>query len=232
MILWIALFLLIVAISFVLAFQSMRNYQEPARVKPKEESALYLIRNLNNLNGKLLESLRGHISSAGLAVSIERLFKGRKAALTIFGPKRIIEKFKAELDLLELEDYTLGLSGEDLHMWEVGARNPKKHNLSGIFSKFPSLGEEDQFFWQIVLGAKNGREPVFASQIRAAVFSKDPVRRKQLAPLFQNLSEELVKIPQSFPPLQQLSFYKQRSLGKESFGPVLNPEKVIGLVRI
>src|SRR3989338_5569825 len=109
MILWLALFILVIAISFILALGSMREYQE-IPLKSKEEYGLFLIRNIVNLDAALLESLREHIAKDGLLLSIERLFRGQKAALTIFGPKRILENFKAELSLLELDDYSLNLN--------------------------------------------------------------------------------------------------------------------------
>lgn len=234
MILWLALFFLVIAISFILALQSMREYQE-IPLKSKEEYDLYLIRNVINLDAKLLKSLREHIAADGLLISIERLFKGQKAALTIFGPKRVLGNFRADLSLLELEDYSLNLNNTDIYIWEMGTKNKelKIENLQPIFSNLPALSEEEQFFWQVVLGAKEGRSEAFQSQIRAAVYSKDPARRRELAHFFQNLSNGgLIKVPRPYSPEQMTSFYRLRSLGKDSQGPILHPEKVVDLVKI
>lgn len=234
MILWLALFFLVIAISFILALQSMREYQE-IPLKSKEEYGLYLIRNVINLDAKLLKSLREHIAADGLLISIERLFKGQKAALTIFGPKRVLGNFRADLSLLELEDYSLNLNNTDIYIWEMGTKNKelKIENLQPIFSNLPALSEEEQFFWQVVLGAKEGRSEAFQSQIRAAVYSKDPARRRELALLFQNLSNGgLIKVPRPYSPEQMTSFYRLRSLGKDSQGPILHPEKVVDIVKI
>lgn len=234
MILWLALFFLVIAISFILALQSMREYQE-IPLKSKEEYGLYLIRNVINLDAKLLKSLREHIAADGLLISIERLFKGQKAALTIFGPKRVLGNFRADLSLLELEDYSLNLNNTDIYIWEMGTKNKelKIENLQPIFSNLPALSEEEQFFWQVVLGAKEGRSEAFQSQIRAAVYSKDPARRRELALLFQNLSNDgLIKVPRPYSPEQMTSFYRLRSLGKDSQGPILHPEKVVDIVKI
>ena len=234
MILWLALFILVIAISFILALGSMREYQE-IPLKSKEEYGLFLIRNIVNLDAALLESLREHIAKDGLLLSIERLFRGQKAALTIFGPKRILENFKAELSLLELEDYSLNLNSNDLHIWEMGTKMKelKTKDLPSIFKNLPSLSEEEQFLWQVVLGSKGGKEKAFASQIRAAVYSKDPIRRRELAILFQNAtSYGLIKVPRPYSLEQMVSFYRLRSLAKDSQGPFLYPEKVADLIKI
>lgn len=233
MILWLALFFLVIAISFILALQSMRDYQE-IPLKSKEEYALYLIRNTGNLNVQVLEAIREHIVGDGLIISIERLFKGQKAALTIFGPKKVLEQFSSQLALLELEDYSFNLKSDEVHIWEMGTKNRqlKTQNLEVVLKNLPTLTEDEQFLWQIVLGSKSGKNVIFDSQIRAGVYSKDAARRIQIAPLFQNMGGELIKIPRPFSPEQMMSFYRLRSLGKDSQGPVLHSEKVIELLKI
>lgn len=234
MILWIALFILVVAISFVLALQSMRDYQEIPQ-HAQTEYGLFLIRQTGMFNASVLDSLRTLMLKKGLIISIERLFKGKQAALTIFGPKEILKKFSSQLDLLELEDYTLNLDGKEVHTWEVGVREAERVNpqlLNDIFKDLPMLSDQDQFFWQIILGAKPDKEPFFQTQIRAAVYSKDPEQQKVLS-LFQNLTlGELVKVPKPFGAEQMMSFFRQRSLSKDSQGPILDSAGVMGLLRI
>lgn len=233
MILWVVLFFLVIAISFVLALQSMKDYQE-IPLKSKEQYALYLIRKTDRLNSALLDSMRQAIISGGLIISLERLFKGKQAALTIFGPKKILEKFNADLNLLELEDYSLSLDGKDILTWEVGAKNNKEANfnqLGAIFKNLPTLMDDEQFLWQMVLGAKGSE--AFQTQIRAAVYTKDAIRRKELLPLLHNLTEgKLVKIPRPFTPEQMLSFYRLRSLGKDSLSPVMESEAIVRLLKV
>lgn len=233
MILWLVLFFIVIAISFILALQSMKDYQE-IPLKPNEKYALFLIRNTENLNIQVLASIREHIAKDGLIISFERLFKGKRAALTVFGPKRILEKFADNLALLELEDYSLDLNTSDAHLWEMGSRNKdlKEQISPELFRNLPSLGEEEQFLWQVVLGAKGGNAPEFRSQIRAVVYSKDPARRMNLIPLFQNISTgELIKVPNPFSHEQMMSFYRLRSLSKDSAGPLLHPEKILSLLK-
>lgn len=226
MILWIALFLLVVAISFVLALKSMRDYQNIPQ-QSKVEYGLFLIRQIENFNSKTLDSIREILrEDASLIVSIERLFKGSQVALTIFGPKNVIGKFASEFDLLELEDYTQNLESQYVSAWEMGVRDAnqfKSDSPDNIFNVLPALEAEDQFFWQVVVG----RDQV---QIRAALYSKDTIRRQTLVPQFQNLAlGKLIKIPKPFSSEQMMNFYRLRSLGKDSKAPVLDSEGIIRL---
>lgn len=233
MILWIILFLLVVAISFVLAYQSMRDYQE-IPLKSKEDYGLYLVRKPENLNAGLLDSIRELIKKDGLVISLERLFKGQQAALVIFGPKKILTGFSSTLDLLELEDYSLNVDSRNVSTWEMGVKNKQLQEFGfvNIFQNLPKLLTDEQFLWQIVLGVKDGTA-VFDSQIRAAIYSQDPQRRKTLAQEFQIITAgELVKIPRPFSQDQMMAFYRLRSLAKDSSGPLLGVETVINLVKI
>lgn len=232
MILWIILFLLIVGISFILAFQSMKDYQE----MPKEASieyGLFLVRNINNFNIDFLNSIRDIILNEGLIISCERLFKGSQTALTIFGPRKILEEYVSDLSLLELEDYTAVLDSNRVSVWEVGVKNNQSLNteyLKNIFDNIPELRPDEQFFWQVLLRA--GEDPSFQTQIRALIFSSDE-RRKTLAGEFQNIGlGELTKVPRPFSPLQMMAFYSSRSFSKDSKGPVLPGEAVINLLKL
>lgn len=209
MILWLTLFLLIVGISFILALRSMKEFHEIPR-KSQADYGLFLIRQIKNLDARLLDSLRQLLIAEEAIVSLERLFKGRQAALTIFGPKNILAKFQTELDILELEDYTAGFRENEMVVWEIEAGEIFKLNP-------PQLEAEEQFFWQVILAGKN------QVQIRAAVLSKDPMRRVMLASA-QNLKAVSNK--------QMVDFFKSRGLRKISNGLVLDSEEVIRLLKI
>lgn len=233
MILWIILFLLVVGISFLLSYRSMKDYQEIPH-KSSEEYGLFLVRQTENFNINFLERIQQAILSSGLVISIERLFKGGKAALVIFGPKSALSSF-TQLNLLELEDYAAGLDSKDIVAWELGAKGGSNfaENIINIFKDLPELREEDQFFWQVVLGAKKGKDAYFQTQIRAIVYSPDPVRKKTLSDSLQNLNfGGLVKIPRPFSTEQVMAFYKLRSLSQDSKGPILSPEEVIGFLKV
>lgn len=235
MIVAVALFLLIIAISFILAFQSMKDYQEIPK-KSTNDYGLFLVRRPENLNTELLESIRKQMLSEGLLVSIERLFKGSQSALTLFGPRKILDNFIGVLNLLELEDYTQNLDSKDMSVWEIGLKNINQENqpeLNNLFNNLPALSGDDQFFWQITLATKKENELLFQTQIRAAVFSKDPERRRVLVQDLQNIgSGGLIKIPKPFSAEQMMVFYKLRSMSKDSKGPVLDSGKVLNLVRV
>lgn len=227
MILWIILFLLIVGISFLLALRSMRDYQEIPQTKTTEYG-LFLIRQIENFDENILNSLREHIHAENLILSIERLFKGKQTALAVFGPKKVLGNFADRLNLLELEDYA-DLNHEDTFTWEIGMKNSKNislENLNNNFKNMPELAGEDQFFWQVVIGKNQ-------TQIRAAFFNKDPQRREVLIPLLQDLGAgKLVKIPRPFSKEQMMGFYQLRSVSKDSGMPVLTSSEITQLIKI
>lgn len=229
MILWLALFFLVIAISFILALRSMKDYQEIPQ-QSKLEYGLFLIRQKENFNSKALDSIRKFLlEEAGLIISIERLFKGSQAALTIFGPKSLLDKFASEFNLLELEDYASVLESQHVSAWEVGVKDVsrfKSGSPDNVFQNLPLLESGDQFFWQVIVGGDK-------TQIRAALYSKDSVRRQRLAPLFQNLaSGQLIKIPKPFSSEQMMAFYRLRSLDRDSKAPILDSEGIMRIVKI
>ncbi|OGE19353.1 hypothetical protein A3J19_04260 [Candidatus Daviesbacteria bacterium RIFCSPLOWO2_02_FULL_41_8] len=235
MVFWIILFLLIVGISFVLAFRSMQDYQEIPETK-SVDYGLFLIRQTEQFTASVLDSIGGLLLDAGLIISIERLFKGTQAALTIYGPKMILVKFAPVLNLLELEDYALGFNTGDVSIWEVGSKDQKKHpeGPNNIFQNLSQLGQDDHFCWQVVLGPRKEKGNItFKTQIRALVYSRVPEKKKMLASMLGELKVgELTKIPKPFSTEQMMDFYKIRSLSKDSNGPVLDSAGVINLLKV
>ncbi len=227
MILWIVLFVLVLAISFVLAAKSMRDFTEiPTK---DEEYSLFLIRKTDNLNVQLLNSIHEELKKSGLIISFERLFKGKKAALVVFGPKRLLTKYTDLLDLLELEDYT-NVDVDIISAWEAGIKNSSKTdqtNKPKIFDNLPQLSEADEFWWQLTLSN------AFQVQITAVVVSTDQSRRNSLTKTLQTLApERIIKLPKAFSSAQILDFYKSRSLRKDTQNPILSSEDILQLVRI
>lgn len=159
MILWLVLFALVIAISFVLALQSMADFQESPQ-HFDNEYGLFLIRNTAGLNAAVLESLHNQIIKEGYIVSLERLFKGMRSALVIFGPKDILANFSSQLNLLELEDY-VQVDQRHTQAWEVGVRVSKSgasesQRIESFFNSFPMLEQAEQFWWQLTLQAETG----------------------------------------------------------------------------
>lgn len=120
MILWIVLFLGIITASFYLALRSMRSYQE----KPEHFSypyALYLIQNPRHLTADTLQKLYQALLPKRALISFERLSKGSRQALVVFGPVPIMEPFIGDLGLLELEDYTAQTNPQQVQALEFGS---------------------------------------------------------------------------------------------------------------
>lgn len=227
MILWLLLFLLVIGISFVLAFRSMKDYQEIPQ-KITVDYSLFLVRQSKNFDAKILDSIRQAVFAQEGIVSLERLFKGTQTVLTVFGPKAILSTFQTELNLLELEDYAKEFTDSDVFVWEMGTRetvNLNPDHLSDFFSNLPQLEPQERFFWQVI----PNKDQV---QIRAAVFSTDPVRKKMLASAQSLNAVGLHKVPTPFSNEQMIEFYRTRSLSKDSKGPILGSEGIIRLLTI
>jgi len=214
----------------------MKDYQEIPKAS-KVEYGLFLIRRTDSFDAGVLGSIGKFMLDNSLIISLERLFKGNKAALTIFGPKEILNRFSASLSLLELEDYILDCQTEDLSIWEVGVKENTGPNLddqNNIFANLSQMGDEDQFFWQVILGSRKEKDNIsFQTQIRAVVYSKDPSRKKILTSLLQGLKlGKLAKIPKPFSTEQMMDFFRSRSLSKDSNGPILDSVGVMRLLKV
>lgn len=231
-ILWVLFIVLILGISFLLAYSSMKDFHH-IPTESKTEYGLYLIRQTESLTPALLNSLGKVIASSNVLFSLERLFKGNQAVLTIYAPKKILGEFSAKLNLLELEDYTVNLNSEDTMVWEMGLKSGLSINLEGdsIFKNLPLLQPEDQFFWQISLNANPDFS--FQTQIRAVFYSADSIRKQTIASHLQDLSwAGLIKVPRPYSNQQMLEFYKLRTFSKDNQSPILSSEQLIVLMKV
>ena len=205
----------------------MKDYQETPQ-KASVDYSLFLIRQVKIFNAKILDTICQEVFAEGEIVSLERLFRGHQTALTIFGPKSILNKFQNELNLLELEDYTGEFTDSKIYVWEVGAKKTTKLNLdhfSNFFRNLPKLKSDEHFYWQLLLS----RDQI---QIRAAVSSNDPIRKKLLHSVQDLNTGGLVKIPNPFSNEQMIKFYKTRSVNKNDFGPILDSKEIISLLKV
>lgn len=220
MILWLVLFLLIIAISLTLAYQSMKDFSEtPGNLNT--QYSLFLIRNPAALTVELLKTFWDQLSKEARVISLERLFKGKKSALVIFGPKNLLVNQGANLNLLELEDYT-NVEEQKVTAWEVRVRV-----IENLFNFLPDLNPDEQFWWQVVLQPK-GKE--FKSQVRAAILSGSSDRRKSLAASLENLGEgKAIKMPRPLTSTQILESYRKRQL-QQSTPFILKSEDALKLV--
>lgn len=234
MIVWLTLFLIVIGISFILAYQSMKNYLEVPQ-KSTAGYGLFLVRQTQSFTLGFLESIHEFLLKEGLIVSLERLFKGGKSALTIFGPKKILNNYMSQLDLLELEDYAEGIDSKDYFAWEVGLKEGDSHiqNIGSLFGDLPPLVGGEQFWCQMTLLPKQGksRGRLFQSQIRAVIFSKEPTKRKELKEALQTLGG-FSRVPRPFSNDQILTFYQQRAMGHDSRGPLLTGQEIVQLLKV
>ena len=173
-------------------------------IKPdtKSEYGLFLVRNISNFNLFFISSIFEQIYKKNILISFERLFKGGEGALSIFGPKSIISKYK-DLNLLELEDYAR-LDLNHTSIFEVNLRVTK-----GLKESLPKLLNDERIWIQLVAKGDKG----FSSQIRVIIYSVD--RLKQLTEEFHtHFKEKIVKLPKPYSKEQLFEFYKSRSFIK------------------
>lgn len=158
MLIWLILFFLVIAVSFVLAFKSMSDYSE-LPLSSSLKYSLYLVRNPQKLSVDVLNKFYKPLKDKTGLIALETLFKGPKKALVIFGPVDILQGFTNELGLLELEDYSKKLTPQELEhslpkiaAWEVGLKNSaqKLQTEGKLFPKTPGLLDEEEVWWQVV----------------------------------------------------------------------------------
>lgn len=219
MALWLILFILVILISLLLAYLSMKDYREIPSLK--KDFSLFLIRKTKTLDKDNLNLLLGEFVKSNLNISFERLIRGSESALVVCGPFELLNKFKDSFDLLELEDYTNVLAS-DISSWEVGIKN------NGNFPSFPHLSDSEQIWWQVIL------TPTLKANIRAVVVSKDSLRREKIADEFLKdlKSKSFFRIPKSFSNAQILDFYKNRSLSESKSNPTLTLDSVLSLIKL
>lgn len=220
-IIWIVLFSVIILISFILALRSMRDYHE-IPVHSKTAYSLYLIKNEANLTKDLLTRINSIIDQKRLVISFERLCKGSKKALVVYGPISILKTFFEELNLMELENYTLNDNeGQSKLCWEISSKNfqGRSEESVGFYKALEDLNDGEQFWWQLVLQPlceKKGLSLMFKVMIRAVVITdSDEKNQKIKQSLDQVIKEsELSVLPQVYSSKQIFEFYQQRSLSQ------------------
>lgn len=229
MLIWFILFFLVVAIAFVLAYQSMGDYTEHPFSSGKPYS-LYLIQNPQALTEELFLKLYEQSLSLGAVLSLERLFKGQKKALVIFGPASLIGPLSNTLGIVELEDYSESNIPENILAWEVSFKKDhlKEQVLNqSLLAELPELRPTEQFWWQLVLKPQKNLAGSFQAALRAVFLTEDKKRVKELeSTLFKIGSDSgLTMVPQVYSSSQMLSFYRQRTLPPKNY-PGLEKIKV------
>lgn len=180
MILIVLLVIVAAAVSAFLAYLSLYDYQD---LPPAGEHSVYLIRNLGGVNEAFLSELNKRLKEENQIVSLEKLFKGNREALLIYGPKHLVESFP-ELDLLELEDYTR-IPERDLLCWEIVPK-PQKHKTDLVLPTM-DIGDSEQIFYQIAL-QKN--KASFQATIRVVVVSSEITGKLRLMNTLNRLLQQ------------------------------------------
>lgn len=243
-IIWVALFIIIISVSLILAVRSMRDYAETP-VHSDTHYSLYLIKNEAGLDEDVLESIDQIINQKRLIVSFERLYKGSKQALVVYGPVVILKQFADTLNLMELEDYSLKYSDpipSGILSWEISSHDFHKTDRPILdLTKMPvTLNDTEELWWQLVLQPKcekNGLQPLFKALIRVTVIVQDDNRASEIKSKLDDWvrTTNLVTIPQVFSTVQMIEFYQKRSLpqttlDKESGHFVISVEDVNSLI--
>lgn len=250
MLIWIALFLVVLVISFILAFQSMGSYYERA-ANFSTEYSLFLIGKPEDLSVKLLGELHDASLKNNLIISFERLFRGQRRALVVFGPTFILRPFSDILGLSELEDYSRkvdadkGVIPAGLLTWEVGIKSSASPSLviKSLKSYIPPLEENEEFWWQLVIQPA-GRHGIMSFQaiIRAVLISTDLKRARDLQKDLLEIGGDvgLTQLPQAHSTQHMLKFYQDRALPQTSLAKFkerglslsLSPEEILSLAGI
>ncbi len=244
MIIWIVLFLFITAVSFWLAMRSMRNYQQ----KPghfKTQYALYLVQRPEQLTPELIEELYKAATPTRAIISFEKLAKGLRRAVVVYGPVSLLQPFVQPLGLIELEDYAENVPVEQQTVWEIGSKG-----TPGTL-QLPDLRDEEEFWLQVALQPVSGsiekhfaiaaqRAPDqkssvrFSAIIRAVVSAAEGHRRQVLVEELTKSGHQagLIKLPSDYTSAQLIKLYKERVVPGLGNAPhTLGAEELLLLVK-
>jgi hypothetical protein len=238
------LFFIIILISSVLAYRSMRDYEEfPDTLSL---NSLFYIGAPQNLKDALKRLHDVNLSEKHF-FSLEKLIKGAEKAWVIFGNRDLQEHFP-ELNLIEIEDYINEnslLQGSESEKsvgvnqtlsWLIEPKNnPKKvlhvtNELKGL-----KAAEDQKIFIQAVLmPVEKPGEESFQSTLRIMVADPDPIKKVELAKkINQVLSSAtgLNKREDDFPESRKFDSFKQRTLiPKEVAEFYLTADEVLALL--
>lgn len=232
---WIILFVIIVIASAILAWVSMKGYQE---FPPQNfEHSLFLINNPELLSEETIKKIYNYSLNNELIFSIEKLYKGEDKAIILFGPTAIIRALD-DLKLTELEDYLLpktrtlknpgdykAVSVNNTITWTL---NPEKSSkgkliLKDDFTRIEGISADERVFIQFVLSPHKNTELGFQTTIRVMVVSEDPNKRIELA---KNADEQmksssnLIKKESGNSVSSPFDSYKLRSLIPKELSPL------------
>lgn len=173
------IFLAILGFSLFLALKSMKGFIPEKKIP---SSGVFLVRKQEAFTPEVIKKLYLFSLQKKSRFSLERLFKGRESALVLWGPLELLGSFP-ELDLLHLEDYADNKLLSSF-VWEFAPEDKDSVLISGGFLDLINLGENQQFFLQVVflpLPSKNDSKAFFLATLRGLVVDRDPASRIELA---------------------------------------------------
>jgi hypothetical protein len=228
----------------------MKDYQE----FPLAENlnGLFLIRNPLEFRIETLNKLHTLGINSDSYFSIEKLFKGKEAALLLYGP-RVMTQLLPELNLMELEDYLdearknenplpLNPNSNKTNLneslsWMIESKNNQKKKLSvkREFFKLLELEPHQKVFWQIVVHPiKKNEGSNFQVTIRAMVAEPDPIKKIELAKKIDNeINSGTGLLKKAGDSSEQALFesFKRRSFVPKEISPfILSSEEVYSLM--
>lgn len=238
MVIWIILFAVTFAISLFLAYRSMSDYYEQASHFPVPYSQ-YLVGSPEALTAEVLYRLHQSAYDGRLILSFERLFKGNRRALVVFGPTTLLHSLVEPLKLTELEDYSRKVDKEEVKegrvvTWGVGRKKVLNEPLmaDNLFENMPELLESEEFWWQVVVQPKGSKkEEHFEATVRAVLTAGNSRRGQVLKDELSKIGnvEGLAELPKAHSTEEFLKLYQERALPKE-YTMTVNPEEVLSLV--
>lgn len=200
-----------------MALKSMANFREKP-INFKVNYSLYLVRKTEFVTSELINKLYQSILAEGLIISFERLFKGFKKALVVFGPVHILSRYSQIMGLLELEDYTKEIDPDQFLFWEMGSKEKGVLVFKENLSLNAALHNHEQLWWQVVLQPVKGGL-LFNTAVRAAVVSSDNARSQALRQEFSSVNP-LVMLPQLKTNSQLAKIFRERSISSDEAIPV------------
>ncbi|MFA5933367.1 MAG: hypothetical protein WCV81_03855 [Microgenomates group bacterium] len=230
MIIWVILFGFIIVASLILALRSMRDYASMP-IHSDTVYSLYLVKNEAGLNKEILEKIDKIINQKRLIVSFERLYKGSKKALVVYGPTVILKQFITQLDLVELEDYSVKYGDtipKGVLAWEISSKDFRKEDkpleyegkddpILGLKEVSADLSDSEELWWQVVTQPKcerDGLQILFKTLIRVVVITGDDGKARMIKSEIDEKvkNTNLVTVPQAFSTIQILKHYQKRAL--------------------
>lgn len=224
-IIWLILIALVVVASFVLAFRSMRDYQDIPLANLSY--TLFLVQDFQQFNEETLKKIYNFLAQSDGIISLERLFRGPDRVFIIFAPSNFGLNFP-ELNLLELEDYLAEFMEnsirpedskkvwvDDTYTWSIAPKtNPKELMVREGFLQNIPLSQGQSFFWQVV-AAPSYKKYDFQITVRAMTVDPDSARRVNLVKIIEREITEstgLIRNQKQEPSKNLFKAYQLRSL--------------------